>query len=141
MFRGEFTVYLGDADDSGYEPVKPYLLQVRGNIAEESRATQVPKRAASLNSNDVFVLVGETASYLWCGKGSTGDEREIAKKIAAKDRVDCITIYEGQEKAEFWEEIGGQEAYANDKRLATEDKDQPPRLFQISNASGNLKGN
>jgi len=139
LFRGEFTVYLGDADDSGYEPVKPYLLQVRGNIPEESRAIQVPLRAASLNSNDVFVLVGESASYLWCGKGSTGDEREIAKKIAAKDRVDCATVYEGQEKSEFWEEIGGQEAYANDKRLVTEDKDHQPRLFQCSNATGVLK--
>jgi hypothetical protein len=140
MFRGELTVYLGDADDSGYEPVKPYLLQVRGNIPEESRAIQVQLRAASLNSNDVFVLVGETASFLWCGKGSTGDEREIAKKIAARDRVDCITVYEGQERTDFWDEIGGKEPYANDKRLAQEDKDKRPRVFQLSNATGLLKG-
>jgi len=139
MFGGEMTVYLGDADDSGYEPVKPYLLQVRGNVAEESRAIQVLLRAASLNSNDVFILAGETTTYLWCGKGSTGDEREMAKRIASRDRVDCITVYEGQERQEFWEVIGGKEEYASDKKLAVEDKDQPIRLFQISNATGNLK--
>lgn len=141
MFGGEIIVYLGDADDSGYEPVKPYLLQVRANAAGEARAIQVPVRAASLNSNDVFILAGEMTTFLWCGKGCTGDEREIAKKIASRDRVDCSTVYEGQEKAEFWEAIGGKEEYANDKRLIDEDRDHPSRLFQVSNATGNLKGN
>lgn len=140
MFGGEMSVYLGDADDSGFEPVKPYLLQVRGNTVGEARAIQVPLRAASLNSNDVFIVATDSIAYLWCGKGCTGDEREIAKKIVSRDRVDTTTIYEGQEKADFWEAIGGKEEYANDKRLIAEDKDQPTRLFQISNATGNLKG-
>ncbi|CAL8087238.1 unnamed protein product [Orchesella dallaii] len=139
LFGGEMTVYLGDADDSGYEPVKPYLLQVRGNVPEEARAIQVPLTATSLNSNDVFILVLDTTAYLWCGKGSTGDEREIGKKILARDRVDCNTVYEGQERQDFWDAIGGKEEYASDKRLVEEDKDHPIRLFQISNATGNLK--
>jgi len=134
-------VYLGDADDCKYEPVRPYLLQVRGSSPQESRATQLDLRAASLNSNDVFVLVGESTSFLWCGKGCTGDEREMGKRIAAKDRVDIATVYEGQEKADFWSAIGGKEAYASDKRLIVEDKTSPPRLFQCSNATGNLRGN
>jgi len=140
MFGGEMTIFLGDADDSGYEPVKPYLLQVRGNNPQEARAIQVPLRGASLNSNDVFVLSGLETTFLWCGKGCTGDEREIGKKIAMRDRVDCVTVYEGQEKSEFWEAIGGEEEYASDKRLIVEDNDNPPRLFQCSNASGHFKG-
>jgi advillin len=36
-----------------------------------------------LNTNDVFLLKIGGRSYVWCGKGSTGDEREMAKKIAA----------------------------------------------------------
>lgn len=134
------TIYLGDADDSNYEPVKPYLLHVRGSSQHEARATQVALRGASLNSNDVFLLVGESSTYLWSGKGATGDEREVAKRIAAKDRVDFTTIYEGQEKEDFWNAIGGKEEYASDKRLAVEDKSSPPRLFQCSNATGNLRG-
>jgi advillin len=31
----------------------------------------------------VFLLKTGGHSYIWCGKGSTGDEREMAKKIAA----------------------------------------------------------
>jgi len=139
LFGGEFTVYLGDADDSKYEPSRPYLLQVRGNVPQEAKAIQVPLRAASLNSNDVFVLVGENASYLWCGKGSTGDEREMAKKVSSKDRVDCATMYEGQEQPEFWNEIGGKEEYANDKKLADATQDYEPRLFHITNATGALR--
>jgi len=139
MFSGLMTVYLGDADDSAYEPVKPYLIQVRGGSPMEARAIQVDLRAASLNSNDVFILVGEDSTILWCGKGSTGDEREIAKKIATKERVDCTTVYEGQEKEDFWAALGGKEEYASDKRLAAEDTSSPPRLFQCSNATGTLK--
>jgi len=139
MFDGAMTVYIGDADDTNYEPVKPYLLQVRGSSSHESRATQVELRAASLNSNDVFVLVAENTTYIWCGKGSTGDEREVAKKIATKERIEATTVYEGQEKEEFWSAIGGKEEYASDKRLAVDDAESPPRLFQCSNATGNLR--
>jgi hypothetical protein len=140
MFDGLLTIYLGDADDSGYEPVKPYLLQIRGSSPQEARATQVELRAASLNSNDTFLLIGKESTYLWCGKGSTGDERELAKKIATQDRVEITTVSEGQERSDFWDALGGKEEYASDKRLATDDyRDAPPRLFQISNASGNLR--
>ena len=42
----------------------------------------MPCRAASLNSNDVFVLFTKSSVYIWAGKGSTGDEREMAKIVA-----------------------------------------------------------
>jgi len=44
---------------------------------------KVDCRAASLNTNDVFLLKTGRNNYIWYGKGSTGDEREMAKKIAA----------------------------------------------------------
>jgi hypothetical protein len=44
---------------------------------------KVDLRAASLNTNDVFLLKNGGNNYIWCGRGSTGDEREMAKKIAA----------------------------------------------------------
>jgi hypothetical protein len=44
---------------------------------------KVECRAASLNSNDVFVLKTKQATFVWAGKGSTGDEREMGKKIAS----------------------------------------------------------
>lgn len=57
---------------------------------------KVDLRAASLNTNDVFLLKIGGSSYVWCGKGSTGDEREMAKKIAAVIAPgDQEVVYEG----------------------------------------------
>jgi len=44
---------------------------------------KVELRAASLNTNDVFLLKTGGKNYIWYGRGSTGDEREMAKKTAA----------------------------------------------------------
>ena len=54
-------------------------------------------KASSLNSNDVFLLVTSGAVYMWCGKGSSGDEREMAKVIAAgRKQPDFFIICEGK---------------------------------------------
>ena len=45
-------------------------------------------------------------------------------------------MIEGQEKQAFWDAIGGKGEYISDKRLQEENTEHPPRLFQISNASG-----
>ena len=39
-------------------------------------------KASSLNTNDCFVLIHPEENYVWLGKGSTGDEREMAKNMA-----------------------------------------------------------
>lgn len=44
---------------------------------------QVDLRASALNSNDCFVLFTPQSVYIWCGKGSTGDEREMSKVVAS----------------------------------------------------------
>jgi hypothetical protein len=51
---------------------------------------------------------------------------------------EATIVIEGQEKAAFWEAIGGQAEYLSDKRLQQEESEHPPRLFQISNASGSF---
>lgn len=85
--QGEKSEELGDT----------YLLHVRGSgvNSQNIRAIQVPMKAESLNSNDCFVLMTPTVTYVWCGKGSTGDEREMAKKIAAEGRADTQIQAEG----------------------------------------------
>lgn len=73
-----------------------YLLHVRGSPdGRYVKAIQVPMKASSLNSNDVFVLMTPVVTYVWCGKGSTGDERELAKKIATEGRADTQIQCEG----------------------------------------------
>ena len=58
---------------------------------------QVPLSAASLNTNDCFVLVTKGETYVWMGKGSTGDERETAKNLASQSDRDPVVVYEGDE--------------------------------------------
>lgn len=68
----DFDLSLGDdAEDVGI-PTE-FLIQVRGGDTNNTRAVQVERRATSLNSNDVFVLAAGANTYLWCGKGSTGE--------------------------------------------------------------------
>lgn len=58
---------------------------------------QVPLKASSLDSNRVLILhCSDKICYVWCGKGSTGDDREMAKNIANKITIeDFIVVYEG----------------------------------------------
>lgn len=49
------------------------LFQVRGTEELNTKATEVPARAASLNTNDVFLLKTEKTCYLWYGKVPSTD--------------------------------------------------------------------
>ena len=73
--------------------------------------------AASLNSNDVFVLITPQEGYLWYGKGCSGDERELAKelagRVAPRYRDDFVKILENKEPNEFWNILGGQGEYSS----------------------------
>lgn len=44
------------------------LFQVRGTEEMNTKATEVPARSSSLNSNDVFLLKTDNVCYLWYGK-------------------------------------------------------------------------
>ncbi|CAG5115853.1 unnamed protein product, partial [Candidula unifasciata] len=114
-------VAVGNTEYAG--PGDKYMLQVRGTSALNCKAVQVPLRAASLNSNDVFVIFTKR------------DEREMAKKISARSPRTLTNVFEGQEKPDFWNILGGKEEYASDKILQDEGS-HPPRLFQLSNAKG-----
>ena len=48
-------------------------------------------------------------------------------------------IGEGSERAAFWEALGGKAEYASAKWLAEVLPTHPPRLFQCSNATGNIR--
>uniref|UniRef100_A0A674GFT7 Villin 1 n=1 Tax=Taeniopygia guttata TaxID=59729 RepID=A0A674GFT7_TAEGU len=98
---------------------------------------EVPVRASSLNSNDVFVLKTPSCCYLWYGKGCSGDEREMAKTVAdIISKLEKPVIAEGQEPPEFWLALGGKSQYASSKRLQEENPSVPPRLFECSNKTG-----
>ncbi|XP_067385934.1 advillin [Emydura macquarii macquarii] len=139
IFKGKLVIFEGGTSrKSSNEPEPPVrLFQIHGTDRSNTKAVEVPAFASSLNSNDVFLLRTQAEHYLWYGKGSSGDEREMAKQLAA---TVCDgtqeTVAEGQEPAAFWEVLGGKALYASDKRLQQEVPDHPPRLFECSNKTG-----
>ncbi|KAF6215173.1 hypothetical protein GE061_009924 [Apolygus lucorum] len=136
-FRGKLIILQGQHED-----VFPavFLLQVRGNHIHNTYAIQQPLHRSSLNSNFVFVLRTDESSYVWCGKGSTGDEREMAKIVAKSIcEGELVVLYEGLEKPDFWKHITNEGVYANVRTRKSSSKIASIRLFHCSNASGTFK--
>ncbi|XP_045152839.1 villin-1 [Echinops telfairi] len=139
IFKGRMVVYQGGTSRANSSEPTPstQLFQVRGTSDANTKAFEVPPRANSLNSNDVFVLRTPSCCYLWCGKGCSGDEREMAKMVADTIcRTEKQVVVEGQEPATFWMALGGKAPYANTKRLQDETLVITPRLFECSNQTG-----
>lgn len=126
----------GASDWAGYTN-SMYLLQVHGTTEHNTKAVQVPFTAASLNSGDVFLLFCGSNVYLWAGRKSTGDEREMAKKIATGSGREIILASEGQEKQEFWDAIGGKLPYNSEKNVQEESGIRAARLFSLWDIKGN----
>ncbi|KAG9271627.1 villin-1 [Astyanax mexicanus] len=139
IFKGRMVVYEDGSSrgDSTYVQPTVRLFHVHGSNEFNTRATEVPPRSASLNSNDVFVLSTPTCCYLWYGKGCSGDEREMSKSLAdIISKREKQVIAEGQEPADFWVQLGGKSQYASGKRLQEENLQITPRLFECSNKTG-----
>nr|XP_021381890.1 villin-1 [Lonchura striata domestica] len=139
IFKGKMVVYAGGTSRAGSTEPTPStrLFQVHGTNEYNTKAFEVPVRASSLNSNDVFVLKTPSCCYLWYGKGCSGDEREMAKTVAdIISKLEKPMIAEGQEPPEFWLALGGKSQYASSKRLQEENPSVPPRLFECSNKTG-----
>ncbi|NWW43684.1 VILI protein, partial [Pedionomus torquatus] len=139
IFKGKMVVYAGGTSRAGNTEPAPStrLFHVHGTNEYNTKAFEVPVRASSLNSNDVFVLKTPSCCYLWYGKGCSGDEREMGKTVAdIISKNEKPVIAEGQEPAEFWVALGGKSQYANSKRLQEENMSVSPRLFECSNKTG-----
>ncbi|KAM5180596.1 advillin [Mantella aurantiaca] len=139
IFKGKMVIFEGGTSRKGNENPEPpvRLFQIHGTEPSNTKAVEVSAYASSLNSNDVFLLKTQTDHYLWYGKGSSGDEREMAKQLASilSDGSE-EPLAEGQESVQFWEILGGKAPYASDKRLQQVDQDVQPRLFECSNKTG-----
>ncbi|XP_073988198.1 villin-1-like isoform X2 [Rhodnius prolixus] len=136
-FKGKLIIMSGNHTEN---LPRQFLLQVRGNHINNTIATQLPLKRSSLNSNFVFVLHTEENTYIWCGKGSTGDEREMAKNLAKTLTAgELIVLYEGLEKPDFWKILGNEGVYANMRSKKCVAKVSSTRLFHCSNKNGTLK--
>ncbi|KAL6111617.1 avil [Pungitius sinensis] len=145
MFKGKMVIFEGGTSRKGSSDPEPPIrfFQVHGSDPSSTKAIEVPALATSLNSNDVFLLKSQSGIHLWCGKGSSGDERAMAKEVSSvigqNSRQGSEEIVaEGQEPIEFWELLGGKAPYASEKRLQQVVSDHEARLFECSNKTGSF---
>lgn len=143
IFRGKMITFqgrtsIGIRNGVSYSKDQSYLLHVQGTNEFTTKANQVQKCASSLNSYDVFVLLTKEIVYVWAGKRSTGDEREMAKRIASQSGREMVLVSEGQEREDFWNAIGGKKSYNQNIHLEEEIDTRQARFYQCTINSGQL---
>ncbi len=69
-------------DTDSYDTDGVALFHIRGSTDQNTGAVQVAEVAASLNSEDSFVLINPTNVYVWRGHGSNEQEVGVALSIA-----------------------------------------------------------
>ena len=122
MFKGKMLVYEGGTGRNtvDVENASTQFFQIRGVDENSTKAIEVMPVAASLNSNDVFMLNSKQfGSFLWFGRGCSGDERELGRQVAKHitGNIETETVVEGQEPPEFWAAIGGKTEYSSGKQF------------------------
>nr|O61270.1 RecName: Full=Gelsolin, cytoplasmic; AltName: Full=Actin-depolymerizing factor; Short=ADF; AltName: Full=Ascidian gelsolin [Halocynthia roretzi]BAA28674.1 ascidian cytoplasmic gelsolin [Halocynthia roretzi] len=140
LFGGKpLIVHLGDtiSPTGKSKAASTRLYQVQSFFAGRCRAVEVPAKSSHLNSNDAFLLITPSGSYIWVGKGAVESEIQGAKDTAGILKISKYEIInENQEPNEFWTALGGQSDYWRDER--EEGVPVEPRLFEMSNATGNF---
>lgn len=121
VFKGKLIIFSGGHasgfrsihDHDTYDKNGTRLFRIRGTNVDDVRADQLPERASSLASDDVFIVETAKATYIWHGKGGSDIEKKMADsvaKIVSPDRSAKI-IREGAEPADFWSALGGKAKY------------------------------
>ena len=121
IFKGKFITFTG-GKASGFKNMKDHdtydvdgtrLFRIRGTCAADVRADQMAEVAASLASDDSFILETPSTTYVWNGVGANDEEKEMAASIVGilSPEHDAQTINEGEEPNEFWDALGGKGDY------------------------------
>uniref|UniRef100_A0A3P8P9U6 Gelsolin n=1 Tax=Astatotilapia calliptera TaxID=8154 RepID=A0A3P8P9U6_ASTCA len=133
------VVYKGGTsrENGQSEAADTRLFQIRANPAGNTRT--VEPSSSRLNSNDVFLLVLPSGSWMWKGSRSNPDELKGAEQLAEILHVTPTLLDEGEEQDGFWDTLGGQQDYCRSARLKNQMEAHPPRLFACSNKTGNFK--
>ncbi|XP_077462678.1 scinderin like a isoform X2 [Stigmatopora argus] len=141
LFGGKpLVVHLGGTSrkDGDSQPAATRLYHIRQSSTMATRAVEVAADAASLNSNDAFVLKSAKGAVVWKGRGATPEEMAAAKHVVAVLGGGSHTeVAESKEPESFWKALGGKKSYQTSQVLRTA-KVWQPRLFGCSNASGRL---
>ncbi len=116
LFKGAMLIHYANRGDA-FEHTR--LYHIRGTEPRAVKAIQVAVSAAALNSGDCFALVQGDVATVWCGSGSSTEERNAVVPVAGRLAPHVGYVEEGAEPAEFWEALGGYGACARDMRLCS----------------------
>ncbi|XP_006890717.1 PREDICTED: villin-like protein [Elephantulus edwardii] len=141
IFQGQLVIFQGvpGCNEKGQSAPTGQLLRVQGTDSYNTKTTELPARASSLDSSGIFLLLTADACYIWFGKSCSGDQREMARIVATHiSKKNEEIVLEGQESPQFWEALGGPAPYSSNKRLPKEASSFQPRLFECSSQMGSL---
>ncbi|XP_049887296.1 villin-like protein quail isoform X2 [Pectinophora gossypiella] len=135
IFKGRMITYIGsatDIDPSGRRVLAPSraLIRVSGQYAREARGMEVRQGAASSGGRGSCYIVRDAARvWVWCAATATGDEREVAKNMAAAEHT---LVMQGKETTNFWAALGDRRHLLVASPLKEVERPLPPRLFYVS---------
>ena len=111
LFKGRMVTLLGDYGNQSAEDTK--LFRIRGTCSDDVRAEEMAPTAASLASDDVFLLKTAGTVYIWHGVGASDLEKDMAANIAGVVAPDASAevVAEESEPEEFWAALGGKDEY------------------------------
>ncbi|KFB47218.1 hypothetical protein ZHAS_00015242 [Anopheles sinensis] len=111
LFKGRMVTFLGDYDKAAEESTR--LFRVRGTCADDVRAEELPPKASSLASDDVFIVKTQETAFVWHGVGASDLEKDMAANVVAALAPDSnvVGVEEESEPAEFWDALGGKDEY------------------------------
>lgn len=106
IFKGKLIVFNGqctDYDPTGSCNMQPstFLLKVTGDSTFNSKAVQISNKSAFGSKDCLILMTLDKEVWVWCGQGSTGDSREIAKSIGSTIGEYTLAL-ESNEPIEFW---------------------------------------
>jgi len=119
---------------------EPRLYHVKGK--RHVKVEQVKLAADSLNDGDVFILDLGRTLYQWNGRTANKNEKfkalEFITKVRNEERggkADIIPLDSGREEEKFWAALGGKHAVRAGQDDDDDVKEEPPRLFRVSDSS------
>lgn len=134
IFKGRMTTYVGSATDydpTGRRVLAPsrVLIRVSGQYTREARGVEVREGVETNGVGACYVLRDGARVWVWCAANATGDEREVAKNMAATEHT---LVMQGKESPNFWTALGNRRHLLAPFPLKELERPLPPRLFYVS---------
>ncbi|KAK9289591.1 hypothetical protein L1049_007747 [Liquidambar formosana] len=126
-------------NDETYTADGVALIRISGTSVHNNKVAQVDAVAASLNSNECFLLQSGSSIFTWHGNQSTYEQQQLAARVAEflKPGVALKHAKEGTESSAFWFALGGKQSYTS-KKVAQEIV-RDPHLFTFSFNKGKFE--